>query len=80
MKKAEEFIKQLISIRDYWLNESRAETAKDKVDGFIFSMLVMFDGDSGANDFHSIELTDVEDGESINECDCLHETFCRLDK
>ena len=75
MDKSEEFVKQLMSIRDYWLNESRAETAKEKVDGFIFSMLVMFDGDSGSNDFHPLEIKDLTDGKVIDSIGCLHEVF-----
>ena len=78
MNKSEKFIKQLTEIRDYWLNESRAETAKEKVDGFIFSMLVMFDGDSGANDFHPLEIKDLTNDEVIDSVGCLHEVFSRM--
>lgn len=75
MDKSEEFVKQLMAIRDYWLNESRAKTAKEKMDGFLFSVLVMFDGGAGVNDCHPLEIKDLTDGKVIDSIGCLHEVF-----
>ena len=80
--KSEEFVKQLIAYRDYWLDETRAKTAKEKLDGFLFSILVMFDGCSGMNDFHLITLVDDKTKEVIacEGSECLHDIFSRIDK
>ena len=74
MEKEKEFIKQILDIRNYWLNV-HPENAKEAVDGFIHSLLVMFDGDAGRNDFHPIELKDLETGTIINDIYPLHEIF-----
>ncbi len=86
-EEANKFIKSLIGIRDYWLslNESREDT----IDGFIYSMLVMMDGDSGINDFVSYTLIrdkiearytyDEDKPEAVvNEDVCLHELYYGL--
>lgn len=73
-KKDKEFINQLLDIRDYWLGVDRCkDNPKELVNGFIHSLLVMFDGDSGMNDFHPISLIDNETEECINEGYPLHE-------
>ena len=41
------FIGQCQVICSYWLNESRASTAKDKVEGAVFSIMNIFDGTCG---------------------------------
>lgn len=74
MEKEKEFIKQILTIRDYWLGVHPNDT-KEAVDGFIHSLLVMFDGDSGANDFHFIQLVDTVEMETINDRYPLHEIF-----
>ena len=73
MEKEKEFIKQLLTIRDYWLKVGK--DPKEVVDGFIHSLLVMFDGDAGVNDFHFISLTDEVNQEIINDRFPLHEIF-----
>lgn len=73
MEKDKEFIENILSIRDYWLAHSTDK--KDAVDGFIHSLLVMFDGDSGTNDFHFIQLVDATTMEAINDRYPLHELF-----
>ncbi len=42
----EKLIRHLVGIRDYWLNESMVSDEKKKLDGAIFSILVMIDGES----------------------------------
>ena len=75
MKKQEEFIECLKANRDYWLSLP-GKTTKEVVDGVLFSLLVMIDGDSGTNDFHALNITDSETGERIN-CGFLHELYYR---
>ena len=74
MEKEKEFIKQILTIRDYWLKAGKGN-AKETVDGFIHSLLVMFDGDSGVNDFQSIILVKESTQEMINANYPLHEVF-----
>lgn len=69
----ENFITQLKAIRDYWLNLSD-KSPKEVADGILFSLLVMFDGDSSVNDFHPIKLTDEKTGEDIS-VGYLHEFY-----
>lgn len=80
-KYAEEFIEQLCTLKDYWLNESRAETSEEKIDGFIHSLLTMIDGDSGINDFHYIKLLDTVMHKYINNGNVfLHEMYFNIDR
>ena len=74
MEKDEKFIKEILTIRDYWLKVGKGD-AKETVDGFIHSLLVMFDGDAGVNDFHFIQLVDAVEMETINDRYPLHELF-----
>ena len=78
MEKDKQFIQDILTIRDYWLAHSADK--KEAVDGFIHSLLVMFDGDAGANDFHPIQLIDTEEMEIINDQYPLHEIFHMLNK
>lgn len=41
------FIDQVSVISDYWINNDRAETSRDKVEGAIFSIMNIFDGTCG---------------------------------
>ena len=74
MTKQEEFISQLKDIKNYWLSLPD-KTAEEVVDGVLFSLLVMIDGESGMNDFHALEIIDTEDEQQID-CGYLHELFC----
>ena len=74
MTKQEQFINQIKNIKNYWLSLPD-KTAEEVVDGVLFSLLVMIDGDSGMNDFHALELIDTKDDESIS-CGYLHEIYC----
>lgn len=40
------FLDQLDALREYWLNERRAPSSKEKLEGFMHSVLVMLDGGS----------------------------------
>jgi len=79
MEKEKEFIEQILTIRDYWAN-IHPNNGKEAIDGFIHSLLVMFDGDAGANDFHFIVLTDAVDQQNINDQYPLHEVFHMMNK
>ena len=73
MTKQEEFINQLKNIKNYWLSLPD-QTTEEVVDGVLFSLLVMIDGDSGMNDFHPLEIIDTKDGQQID-CGYLHEFY-----
>ena len=73
MNKQEQFIEQIKDIKNYWLSQPNL-TAEEVADGTLFSLLVMIDGDSGMNDFHSLAIMDMEDGQQIN-CGYLHELW-----
>ena len=73
MTKQEQFIEQIKDIKNYWLSLPD-KTAEEVVDGVLFSLLVMIDGDSGINDFHALEIIDAKDDESIS-CGYLHEYY-----
>ena len=71
--KQKEFIEQIKSIKDYWLSLPN-KTTEEVVDGVLFSLLVMIDGDSGMNDFHPLKIIDTTDGQRID-CGYLHEGY-----
>ena len=73
MKKAQELIEQINAIKDYWLEQGKDK--KTTLEGFIFSLLSMIDGESGINDCHSIELKDEKTGIVINKGIYLHEVL-----
>lgn len=75
MNKQEQFINQIKDIKNYWLRQS-TRTTEEIVDGVLFSLLVMIDGDSGMNDFHPLEIIDTVDGQQID-CGYLHEFYHR---
>ena len=75
MNKQEQFIEQIKTIKDYWLRQPNL-TTEDTIDGVLFSLLVMIDGDSSANNFRALEIIDTEDDESIS-CGYLHEFYHR---
>lgn len=68
-----EFIQQTKEIRDYWLSLPD-KTTEEIVDGVLFSMLVMFDGDSAINDFHALKIIDTHTGTRID-CGYLHDLY-----
>lgn len=73
MSKQEQFVNQIKNIKNYWLSVPN-QTTEEVIDGVLFSLLVMIDGDSGMNDFHSLKIIDTEDGQRID-CGYLHEFY-----
>jgi hypothetical protein len=73
MTKQEQFINQIKDIKNYWLSLPD-KTTEEVVDGVLFSLLVMIDGDSGMNDFHPLAIIDIEDDQQID-CGYLHELY-----
>lgn len=73
MSPQEKFVNNLKTIKDYWISLPD-KTSEEVADGIIFSILVMIDGDSGTNDFHSLEIKDEESKERID-CGYLHEIY-----
>lgn len=74
INKSVEFIETVIALRDYWLALPN-KTTEEVVNGVLFSMMVMFDGDSGMNDFHALKIIDTDDRKRID-CGFIHELFC----
>lgn len=72
-KYAEEFIEQIQGIKKYWLGLPNKST-EDVVNGVIFSLLVMIDGDSGMNDFHRLKIVDCKTRKRID-CGYMHELY-----
>lgn len=70
---AKKFLEQLIQIRDYWL--ANGKSTEDVLDGFIFSLCAMFDGESGINDFNRVMLSNNYSNFKLNEKDWLHEHY-----
>lgn len=73
MNKQEEFIKQIKRIKNYWISLPD-KTTEEVVDGVLFSLLVMIDGDSSVNDFHPLKIIDVIDDEQVDS-GCLHDIY-----
>ena len=77
--KDKQFIDQLLMIRNYWLSLNK--DSQETLDGFIFSLCVMLDGESGVNDCHYIQLYDTVKKKYINDDNIwLHETLCEVKK
>lgn len=74
MKEQEEFIAQIKSDRSYWLEQKKEKTTEEIVDGVLFSLLVMIDGDSATNDFHRLKIIDTHTGKRLD-CGYLHELY-----
>ena len=73
MTKQEQFIEQIKDIKNYWLSLPD-KTTEEVVDGVLFSLLVMIDGESGINNFHPLAISDLEDDNQIG-CGYLHELW-----
>lgn len=74
MSPQEKFVNNLKTIKDYWISLPD-KTSEEVADGIIFSILVMIDGDSGTNDFHSLEIKDEESSKERIDCGYLHEIY-----
>lgn len=71
------FLNGIRAIRDYWLSLPEKTSDEMIVDGVIHSILVMIDGDSSVNDFHSLQIKDSETQERID-CGYLHDLYFKL--
>lgn len=58
-------------LKDYWLGLNK--NAEETLDGFIFSLFSMIDGESGSNDFHHLIIKDK--GTVLNNDNYLHELW-----
>lgn len=61
------------TLRDYWLGLDK--NTEETLDGFIFSLFSMIDGESGSNDFHHLIIKDK--GTVLNNDNYLHELWVR---
>lgn len=73
MSEQEIFIENLKDIKKYWASVTDI-TVDEAIDGVIFSILVMIDGDSAATDFHRLTITNSRNGKRID-CGNLHELY-----
>lgn len=60
-----------------WDGDIVCKTTEEIVDGVLFSTLVMIDGDSSTNDFHSFSIIDRETNTRID-CGYLHDLYLNL--
>ncbi len=86
-----QFINHLNSLIDYWLEQKSVQTEKQKMQGLVFSILNIFDGNTFALPAIDLVLSPnvsdkeyhiqndenwYEKGMVINNCQ-LHELFCK---
>ena len=58
-------------LKDYWLSLNK--NTEETLDGFIFSLFSMIDGESGGNDFHHLIIKDKST--VLNNDNYLHELW-----
>ena len=86
-KYCKEFLESIASYRDYWLNLDDEVVEKSckftnensleyRMNGLIFSLLVMIDGDSSVNNFKHYNLK--YGGKTINKDIYLHENIFKF--
>lgn len=68
-----DFVQKLKLIKEYRLS-LQDKTREELVDGVIYDILSMIDGEAGINNFHSLKIVDMENGERID-CGYLHEIY-----
>ena len=70
-QKINNLFEAVTALKDYWagLNKKTGET----LDGFIFSLVSMIDGESGSNGFHHLIIKDK--GTILNNDNYLHELW-----
>ena len=82
--KEQDFLKALRQIENYWLNLPRKQIklangeneTEYRMNGLVFSILCLFDGVSGENNFAPISL--VSNGKVINDSGLeLHDLWCK---
>lgn len=83
------FIDKIYCILDFWENESRVTTVRDKMNGAVFSILAMLDGESidipgfkvspigteEDRDYHLAERENYYPIEDVDIAGALHDTF-----
>lgn len=90
----EEFLNHVKGMVNYWENEERRPTSRDKLEGLAFSFLVMLDGGSvgmpafdlipsphpSDKEYHQEQGENWYEPEVINDNVQLHELYSRLGK
>ena len=79
-----EYLDHIKIMRDYWLNQkgAGAETEFDRMNGLIFSILVMLDGEASVPPCHVIPMKSTKNGKAwistkIDIAGCLHEVWSK---
>lgn len=70
-QKINNLFEAVTDLKDYWLSLNK--NTEETLDGFIFSLLSMIDGESGSNDFHHLIIKDK--GTILNNDNYLHELW-----
>jgi hypothetical protein len=70
-----EFVEQVYSIIDYWHNLP-GKTILERIEGAMFSTLVIFDGESGDLPPFAVRPVDEDGNEGYDIAGYLHEVFC----
>ena len=68
-QKLNNLFEAVTDLKDYWLSLNK--NTEETLDGFIFSLFSMIDGESGSNDFHHLIIKDK--GTILNNDNYLHE-------
>lgn len=70
-QKINNLFESVTALKDYWLSLNK--NTEETLDGFIFSLFSMIDGESGSNDFHHLIIKDK--GTILNNDNYLHELW-----
>jgi hypothetical protein len=70
-----EFVEQVYNIIDYW-HDLPGKTILERIEGAIFSTLVIFDGESGGLPPFAVRPIDEDGNEGADIAGYLHEVFC----
>ena len=70
-QKLNNLVEAVTDLKDYWLGLNK--NTEETLDGFIFSLFSMIDGESGSNDFHHLIIKDK--GTILNNDNYLHELW-----
>lgn len=61
------FLAHMKSVAEYWINEPRATTSREKVEGVLFSLMVVFDGGSGGHPAINLAVSPHADDKAYHE-------------
>ena len=70
-QKLNNLFEAVTALKDYWLSLNK--NTEETLDGFIFSLFSMIDGESGSNYFHHLNIKDK--GTILNNDNYLHELW-----